>query len=676
VSPMLGRAFTTDDTRPGARRVAILGYDLWQNAYGGDRGIVSRTVTLEGEGHEVVGVMPRGFAFPDETELWIPLSLAPRDLTANQRGAHYLSAVGRLRPGVTAAQATDDLTRIEQRIAKEYPGKVEGYSVGAVSLLDSMVETVERPLLILFGAVAFVLLIACVNVSNLLLARATTRTGEMAVRSALGAGRWPLMRQLLTESVVLSLVGGAAGLLLASWSVRALMHVAPADLPRAGAVQMDGAILAFNVALSIAAGVIFGTVPAVIASRPDLAVFLKDLHRGGGPAGGRRRLRGVLVAAQVALALVLLAGAGLAVRSFDRLTHVDPGFRTTNVLSVRISLPDATYPTQESSARFFREYVDAVQRVPGVVAAGGVSIAPVTRSGFAGTFTIFGRPDGSDEGNAQVRSVTPGYMDALSIPLRSGRFIDARDTERAARVALVSEEAARRFWPNENPVGRQIRVHVNEHGTVTREIVGIVGDVRTRGMELAPVPVIYVPHAQYGPASMTIMARTAGDPIQVLPQLKAVLKMFGPGVALSRPRTLDELIAANVDQPRFRTLLLSIFGIVSLALAAVGLYGVVAFSVSQRRSELALRMALGAEPASVLRMVLRESMMPVAGGILVGLGGAALLARVMTTLLFNVDPLDPMTFTTAAVSLTFVALAACYVPARRATMVDPAATLR
>jgi putative ABC transport system permease protein len=676
VQPLLGRAFTAEDTRPGARKVVILGYQIWQRVYGGERAIVSREVVLEGAPHEVVGVMPRGYDFPENSELWIPLRFDADDLSPRQRGAHYVAAVGRLKPGVSASQATADLDRIEQALAKQHPDKMEGYAAAAVPLLDSMVEPVQRPLLILFGAVACVLLIACVNVSNLLLARATTRTGEIAVRAALGAGRRRLIRQLLAESIVLSLAGGAAGLLIGSWGVRALMSVAPPDLPRAGAVQMDAVVLLFSIALSIVAGIVFGTAPAIVGSRPDLSVFLRDVRRDGGSTGGRRRLRGALVAAQVALALVLLAGAGLALRSFDRLTRVDPGFRTANVLTFRISLPEAAYPSMASHTQFFRDYTERIQQMPGVVAAGAVSLAPVTRSGFGGSFTIYGRPKGTDEGNAQVRSITPGYLEALAIPLKAGRRPATQDTEGAARVALVSETAARRFWPGENPVGKQLRLHVNERVSAPREIVGVVGDVRTRGMEIEPVPVVYVPHTQYGPEAMTIAVRTSGNPMDLVPQLKAALKTLGPGVAISRARTMDDMVAASVAQPRFRTLLLSVFAIVSLALAAVGLYGVVAFSVNQRRSELGLRMALGADPRDVLTLVLREGMTPVAVGILIGLAGAALLARAMKTLLFGVDAFDPMTFAAVAGALTAVAFAACYLPARRATRLDPATTLR
>jgi predicted permease len=484
------------------------------------------------------------------------------------------------------------------------------------------------------------------------------------------------MWQLLAESVVLSLTGGAAGLLLGSWGVRALLAVAPPDLPRAGAVRMDVAILLFSVGLSLIAGLLFGLAPALVASRPDLAVFLKDVRRDGGSSGGRRGLRGILVAAQVALALVLLAGAGLAARSFERLARVDPGFRTAGTLSFDVTLPAATYPDLPSQTQFFRQFVERVQAEPGIVSAGAVSFAPLTRAGFGGSFTVYDRPESASEGNAQVRAVTPGYMETLAIPLRAGRFVDARDTESAPRVALVSEAAARRYWPGENPVGKRIRVHVNETVKAPREIVGVVGDVRTRGMETDPVPVIYVPHAQYGPESMVIVARTSGEPMAALPQLKSVLKSVGPGVAISRARTMDEVVAASVAEPRFRTLLLSVFAIVSLALAAVGLYGVVAFSVNQRRSELGLRMALGADPGDVLRLVLREGMTPVGVGILCGLAGASILAGVMKNLLFGVDALDPVTFGVVTAALAAVALAACYVPARRATRLDPATTLR
>jgi len=676
VAPALGRGFVEDDAREGARAVAILGHGAWQRLFGADPGIIGRTIALEGAPCEVIGVMPPGFDFPEEKEVWIPLVLTSRDTGPNQRGAHYLSAVGRLRDGASLDQARDDLNGIEQAIARQYPSKVTGYAVSVEPLRDSMVGGVQRPLWILFGAVGFVMLIACVNVSNLLLARASTRTGEIAVRSALGADRWRLVRQLLAESAVLALAGGAAGALIGSWSVRALMAIAPADLPRAGDVRMDPGVLLFSLVLSLVAGIVFGSAPALVASRPDLAVFLKDVRRDGGSAGGRRALRSVLVAAQMALALVLLTGAGLAARSFSSLVQVDPGIRTSGVLTFEIVLPEAAYPSLVSIAQFYRDYIERIQREPGIATAGAISFAPLTTQGFGGTFTLLDRPQAASEGNAQVRSVTPGYMETVAMPLRAGRFFDARDAESAPRVAIVSEAAARRYWPGESPIGKRIRLHVNESVRAPREIVGVVGDVHIHRLDIDAVPVIYVPHTQYGPETMTIMARTAGDPLLALPGLKGVLSAMAPDVAIGHVRTLDAIAAASVAQPRFRAVLLSVFAAVSLALAAVGLYGVVAFSVTQRRTELGLRIALGADAGDVLRLVLREGMAPVAAGILIGLGASAVLERVMQTLLFNVDALDPVTFAAVSGMLAVVALAACYIPARRATRLDPAATLR
>jgi putative ABC transport system permease protein len=678
VQPLLGRTFTTEDMRIGARNVVLLGAGLWRRFYGGDRSIVGRTIMLEGDAYEVAGIMPDGFDFPGGVDLWVPLQLSPGALAANQRGAHYLSAVGRLRPGATIEQARTDLNRIESAIAQQYPTKVKGYSVGVEPLLQSMVGPVQRPLLVLFGAGAFVLLIACVNVSNLLLARATTRTGEIAVRSALGARRGRLIRQLLAESVMLALAGGVAGVMVGSWGVRALMTLAPADLPRAGGIGVDAGVLAFSIAVSCVAGLVFGLAPALVSSRPDLTVFLKDVRRDGGAMSGRRRLRSALVAAQVALALVLLAGAGLAVRSFERLTKVNAGVRTDGVLTVSIALPAATYPTVPSQTQFFREMIERLQQQPGIVSAGAVLFPPLTPSGFGGTFDIIDRPDGANAGNAQVRSVTPGYFETLAIPLRAGRTFDRRDSETGPPVAIISESTARKYWPGENPIGKRLHSHVGvaQPERATREIVGVVGDVHLGSLATDPPPVIYMPHTQYGPEFMTVVTRTNGDPMSALPAIKTVVQSTGRGVALAKPQTMEDVVAASVAEPRFRTILLSIFALTSLVLAAVGLYGVVAFSVSQRRSELGLRMALGADPRGVLRLVLREGMTPVGAGILAGLAGSMLLTRVMKTLLFGIDALDPITFGAVAATLALVALMACYVPARRATRLDPATTLR
>ncbi|HET7616965.1 MAG TPA: ABC transporter permease [Vicinamibacterales bacterium] len=676
VRPAAGRVFTPEEAVIGGPKVAVLGDALWQRRFGRDPSIVGRTIALEGASYTVVGVMPAGFDFPDAAQLWVPLRFAADELTPNQRGAHYIRAIGRMKAGITLAQTRGDLDAIEQRIKAQFPDKLEGYSAGVRPMLDSLVGTVRRPLLVLLGAVLFLLLIACVNVSNLLLSRATTRTGEVAVRSALGASRGRIVRQLLTESVALAVAGGVAGLALAVWGLRMLQTLLPEDLPRGGVLGVDTGVLLFAIGLSVLAGVCFGAAPAVVASRPDLAAFLKDMRRGSGEGGGRR-LRQALVAIELALALVLLAGAGLAMRSFDRLSRVDPGFdASANVLTFSIQLPSARYESAAACVRFFQDFRERLLQ-PGVQSAGAILFGPLSDKGFGGTFTIFGRAPGSDEGNAQVRPITPGYFETLGIPLLAGRTIDDRDRAGGVGVAVVSETAARQYWPNENPIGKRIRIHVSMGTKETeREIVGVVRDVRAYGLQEEIGPMIYVPVAQYASDAMTFVVRTAGDPLSALTLVKAQLRAVDDGVALSEVRPLDDLVAASISESRFRTIVLGLFASVSLVLAAVGLYGVMAFSVNQRRSELGIRMALGAHPRDVLRLVFRQGLLPVAFGVAAGLVGAIAITRVMRSLLFGVDAFDPLTFAAVACVLVSVAALACYVPARRATSVDPVGVLR
>jgi predicted permease len=528
----------------------------------------------------------------------------------------------------------------------------------------------------LLGAVAFVLLIACTNVSNLLLARGLTRRTEIAVRSALGAGRWRMVRQLLVESVILALAGAMVGVILAAWGVRALDAVLPQDLPRSNGIAVNTTVLVFTVALSIAAGVVFGTVPAFYASSANLAEFLKDMRRDGAEASGRRRFRSVLVAAEVAFALVLLAGAGLALRSFDRLTRVQSGFDPARLLVASLSVPDAKYPSSEAVAGFYRQLIESVSAQHGVEAAGAVMIPPLTRGSFSSTLSLAGR-DPADEKGGQVRAATPGYFEALRIPLRRGRLFTTADRQGARPVAIVSETAARTFWPGEDPVGKRLRLHVSIAAReVEREIVGVVGDVRIRTLETDAPPVVYVPHAQYASEFVTVFVRTAGDPMSLVPLLKGHLNRLDPDVALTRVRTGEQLVAESVSQSRFRMLLLGLFAGMALALAGVGLYGVMAFSVSQRVGEIGLRMALGADRGSVLKLVLAQGMIPVAAGIVLGLCGAAALTGVMSGLIYGINAFDPITFSAVSVLLTLVALIAIYVPARRAMAVDPLVSLR
>ena len=675
VSPARGRGFVPDEARPGGPRAVILGFGPWQQRFGGDEGIIGRTLTFDGRPFQVVGVMPRGFTFPGEMDLWFPLRLDDDEVRPNQRGAHYLRAVGRLKPGVTIAQAIDDLARIEQRIADQH-ASVQGYGVWAQPLLDSMVGDVRKPLLILLGAVGFVLLIACANVSNLLLARASARRTEIAVRSALGAGRWRIVRQLLAESVLLALAGGLCGLLLAAWGVRTLDGVLPQNLPRAGGIDLNPAILVFSIIVSMATGVVFGIVPSMYASSSDLASFLKDARRDGSSGGSRRAFRNALVAIEVALALVLLTGAGLAIRSFDRLTAIDPGFDPSGVLAVSVILPGARYPDAPAASQFYEQYVESLRRQPGVVAAGGVMMPPLAAGGFGGSFTIVGADDIEDQ-SMQVRAATPGYMEALKIPLRRGRLFTNADGAAGQPVAILSEEAARRFFPGRDPVGQRLRLHVGINGREpVREIVGVVGNVKLRTIDSAPVEVAYVPHPQYVSDSLTIFVRGEGDPMALVPMVKAQLAGIDREIALSRVRPAERLVAASVAEPQFRMILFGLFAAIALALAALGLYGVMAFAVSQRQAEIGVRMALGADRTTVLRLVLSQGMLPVAIGMAAGLAAAAVLTKLMSGLLYEVSALDPVTYLSVVLVLSLVAAAACYIPARRAARVDPLAALR
>ena len=678
VRPMLGRGFLAAEALPGGARAVVLGHGLWQRRFGSDPGIVGRTITVDSAPHVVVGVMPPGFTFPGDVDLWVPLVLTERDTGANQRGAHYLSAVGRLRPGITVDQARADLDRIEQAIAVVFPSKVGGYSISVEPLLDSIVGDVRRPLWMLLGAVLFVLLIACVNVSNLLLARATTRRSEIAIRTALGASRWRIVRQLLAESVLLALAAGLVGIVLAAWAVRALATVLPPDLPRTAAIGVDGRVLFFSVVVSLVTGVVFGLAPALYASTPDLAAFLKDARRDGSASGGRRGVRSLLVAVEVALALVLLAGAGLTIRSFERLSAVHPGFDGSGVLSANVALPEARYPDGAAVVRFYQEFLERVSAQPGVTAAGAVMMPPLSpNGGFGGSFSIIGRTPEEAGESMQVRPATPGYFEALRIPLIRGRLITAADRDGSLRVAVISDDAARKFWPGEDPIGQRIRIHVGIYGTDTqREIVGVVGNVKTGSLAADARPVVYVPHAQYPSDVMTLFVRGTGEAMTLLPALKGPLGQLDREVALTKVRPVASLVSASVAAPRFRMLLLGLFAAIALVLAAVGLYGVMAFSVTQRKTEMGLRIALGADAGAVLRLVLIQGLIPVAAGIACGLGGALGLTRLMSGLLYDVKPFDPLTFGAVAAILAAVAVIACYLPARRAMAVDPMIAMR
>ncbi len=680
VPPMYGRTFNSADEQRGAPRVVMLGYGLWQRRFGGDPSLVGGTLTFDGRPYQVIGIMPRGVTFPGEIDLWFPMRLMPEDISPNQRGAHYLSAVGRLKDGVTVTQAIADLARIEAQITSQF-SSVEGYGVWAQPLLDSMVGEVRRPLLMLLGAVGFVLLIACVNVSNLLLARANGRRTEIAVRSALGAGRARIVRQLLAESLLLALVGGLCGIVLAAWGVRALDTLLPQDLPRASGIAVNLPVLLFSAAVAALTGLFFGVVPSLQASTSDVSTFLREGRRDGSGSSGSRTFRNVLVATEVALAIVLLTGAGLAARSFDRLTRIDLGFNPDNVLSLTVTPSGPRYAEASALVDLYRRYVDGMATQPGVKAVGAVMMPPLARGGFGGTFSIIGTPE-SDDRRMSVRAVTHGYLEAVEIAVKRGRSFTAADTDTAQPVAIISEEAARRYWPGKDPIGQRIRIHVGmRHVSGSgregeREIVGVAGDVKLRQISGPASPTVYVPHSQYVADSMTVFIRTAGDPAAVAPLAKARLAEIDPSIAVTRLGPATQHVSSAVAQPRFRMVLLGAFAIMAAVLAVVGLYGVLAYSVTRRQNEIGLRMALGADRSSVLRLVLIQGLVPVLAGIIAGLAIAAVLTRTMRTLLYGVEPIDPITYTAVAVGLGIVAAAACYLPARRATRIDPLSALR
>jgi putative ABC transport system permease protein len=673
--PQLGRDFLPEEDQPERANVVILSHGLWQRRFGGDPNIVNRAITLSGRSYTVIGVAPAGFRFGDGgAELWAPMAFTAEQ--AQQHGAHYVSAIGRLKPGATLAQARSEMSLIADRLAKQYPDANTGWNVKLTPLLEFTVRDIKPALLVLLGAVAFVLLIACANVANLLLARAAAREKEIAIRTSLGAGRARIARQLLTESVLLAAAGGAAGLVIAKWGMKLLLALAPENLPRMSDVSLDGRALAFTAALTLLTGIGFGIFPAWQASKPNLNETLKDAGRGSTDEGRRRLIRGALVVMEVALALVLLVGAGLLIKSFLRLRSVDPGFNPDNALTMGISLPQRKYPEENQKLAFYTQLLEKVAALPGVQAAGAVQVAPLSGDGFVLGFMIEGRPPypAGDEPSTNYYSVSPGYFKAIGIPLLRGRLFTERDRKDTTRVVIINETMAKRFFPGEDPIGK--RIHVTMGPVLYREIVGIVGDVKHDGLEEQTGAQTYEPYAQQPFSGMTLIARTAGDPARLSGAIRGEVLKIDKEQPVSNIRTLKDFLSTAVAQQRFSVLLLGIFAAVAMTLACVGIYGVLSYSVTQRRREIGVRMALGAARRDVLRLVIGHAMLLTLTGVAIGLGAAFALTRAMSTLLFGVSATDPTTFGLIALLLVAVALLAALVPARRATKVDPMVALR
>ncbi len=674
VSPALGRAFVPEDERGGTGRVVLLSQAFWQRRFGGDREALGRTIHLSGVPHLVVGIAPGTLRLQQEVDVWTPLVT---DTTLGRR-SDFLAVVGRLRGGVDLPDAQRELTAIARGLEREYPETNTGWGVELVALQEQMVGPIRPALLTFMGAVALVLLIACANVANLMLARVAARGREVTIRAALGASRRRLARQILTESVVLALLGCGVGLILAQWGVQALRTLEPGTIPRMHEIDLNLTALAFALGLSIATGLLFGLVPAIRALGRDLQAGLKEGSRGVSGGTGLRSTRGVLVLAEVALAFMLLIGATLLLRSFDRLQRVDPGFTGEGVFSATVGLPRAKYPEPAALVAFSDQLLARVRALPGVRAAALASDPPIGGSLPYWSLSIAGvdQPAPGVVQDAAVFMTSPDYFETVGVPIVEGAVYGSTDRLEGARVAVVSQTLARRYWPGRSAVGGRITLGDPADSAGWMTVVGVVGDVRSEELGAPAYPQLYLPMSQAPVRSLVIVARAAGDPLDLAPAVRQALAELDPELPLSDIATLDQRIAGTLARPRINATLLTGFALTALLLAAIGIYGVIAYGVVQRTRELGIRMALGAGADNVLRLVIRQGMVPVIAGVILGLAGALAGTRLLRGLLFGVGATDPIAFLTVTVFLLGTALAASWVPARRAARSDPMLALR
>jgi putative ABC transport system permease protein len=675
VRPLLGRDFLPSDEQVTLPQVAILGYGLWRRNFGGDPAVLGRTVRMDGQSLTVVGVLPTDLPLLTEAQIWLPTPMLNPGM--NMRMGHSLKAIGRLKAGVLLDQSQADLDAIAARLAREYPATNQGWSLRQRPLRDVLVGPVRPALLLMWGAVALLLLIACVNVANLLLARSLARQKEFSLRSALGASRSRMIRQMLTESVLLATAGGVLGVLAATGGIQVLRAVGPSTLPRLDEVHINAPVLLFTTCISLLTGLVFGLVPAWRLSGSGFAEGLKESARTSSPLD-HKRLSRALVVGEIAVSLTLLVCAGLLLKSFWRLIHVSPGFQTEHVITARLSLNDPAYgrygdPTRR--AKFWRQLEEQVKSLPGVEAVGATSNLPLGGESLDNPFHVPGRSYGPSEfEDAQFRQVTPGYFSAMSIPLFAGRWFDPRDSENAPGVLIVNQAFARRFFNGENVLGKRLELMGDTKSS--REIVAVVGNINHSALSDPQQPEMYVPYAQIAFPSMNLVVRAAADPISLAAALRASVSATDKDVTLSTFRSMDDVRDASVAQPRFSSQLFGLFAALALVLAAVGLYGLMAYSVTLRRNEIGIRMAMGATRENILQLVLRQGSLLALSGIGLGLIASILVTRLLSSLLFDVRPSDPMTFLTVALLLVGVALLASYIPARRATKVDPMVALR
>lgn len=682
VKPLAGRTFLPEDGKRGAAPVVIISENLWRSRFGADPDLVGRSISLDKRPFTVVGIMPANFRsllLVEHEDIWIPIVQDPMfGKWMSRAGGHWMRVIARLKPGVSIAQAQAEMDTMSARLAKEYPAENSGWSIHVELLQESIVGFARPALLILLGAVGLVLLIACVNIANLMLSRATARAKEIAVRTALGAGRKRIIRQLLTESAVLGLLGGVIGVLLAYWGVHGLSSFLPADLPRVQTIRVDGRVLCFALILSVASGLLFGLAPAIFAADANLLAGLKEASGRAGESAGPRRARAFLAVSEVALAMVLLVAAGLLLRSFTMLTSVNPGFNAEHVVKADISLPQFEYSTPEQWSAFSDSLLDRLKSEPGLQESAMVVPLPLDEGNVNLNLKIAGNPPlpPGISLTADFTSVSPEYFHLMGIPLLRGRLFSEQDSASAPRVTLISEAFARRYFPNQDPMGKQLIFGFPPNGNVSREVVGIVGDVRDAALNDAPGPMMYVPFDQAPFWGGQIVVRSSLSESSVAGSIRHATHEIDKDLPVTDVEAVPETLHASVSQERFRTLLLGLFGLTALLLAVVGIFGVISYSVARRTRELGIRMALGATPGRVLQLVLTESARLVFVGLVLGTVGALALTRFLSSLLFQVRAADPLTFGGVAALLTAFALLASYVPARRAMRVDPLEALR
>ncbi|MEW6210958.1 MAG: ABC transporter permease [Acidobacteriota bacterium] len=674
-----GRALQKEDYRPDSDKVVVLSYGLWKRWLGGSPEAIGQTVSFLDEGTcTIVGVMPPEFQFPDKSrDIWAPFT--DEDRYKGDRRGTYIKVIGRLRDDVTLEQARADMEVIGARLASEYPQYNEGIGIKLVPLPEQIVGEIRPAMLVLLGAVGFVLILACANVANIMLSRGLEREHEIAIRAAMGASRRRIIRQLLTESLTLALAGGAGGLLLSYWLIDIIVALSPASLPRIEQISVDGRVLGFSLAVSVLTALVFGLAPALQFSKPDLNLSLKQGGRSTTSAPARHRTRNLLVVAEMALAIVLLIGAGLLLRSFVNLLRVDPGFEKENILALQVFAYGEKYRTPQHRAAFFRDTIERISNIPGVKTAGAVSAVPFLGEDSIDidtTFIIEGRPapPPAEEPTVFVSVATENYFSALGIPLIEGRTFKQTDDLTSPPVVLINETLARRYFKDENPVGKKIQVRFGR--AASYEIIGVVGDVRQTGLDSAPRPEVFRPHSQYPFGSMTFIIRASSDPAAAMAAVKSQIWQVDPRMTFYNLATMEQLISTTLASRRFNLMVIGTFAIAALLLAAIGIYGVMSFSTTQRTHEIGVRMALGAESGDMIRLVLRQGMMLVLAGISIGLIAALALTRFISSFLFEVSAFDPATFAGVSALLTTVALAACYIPARRAARVDPMIALR